>query len=260
MVTLNASARSAHHAFGDKVADLAWRSSRIRQHGAGVFAEFRRRLRNDALLRSKRIGEATPLYQSFSMISPRCLVWALVSALSIDCTGPAGRPALSRRSHSGSTSCSANTARVRCAAPRGWRRGPCCGQTRVGAELRLADLLGQLRNCRRCRRRGRSRRRASGRSHRARFGMLVAGQLRRLAGHEIVCGCGCISERPLSYSVVSRNWPLPERCALVERHQDADRGIEAGGDVDQRHADAHRPAFRVPVDAIMPVIAWMMAS
>src|SRR6266478_10114327 len=67
-------------------------------------------LRRLGLLRSSRIGEATPLYQSFSMTSPRWTVWALVSALSIDCTGPAGNPAASSRSHSGSASCWLNTA------------------------------------------------------------------------------------------------------------------------------------------------------
>ena len=62
-------------------------------------------LRRLGLLRSSRIGEATPFYQSCSMTSPRWTVWALVSAWSIDCTGPAGNPAASRRSHSGAASC-----------------------------------------------------------------------------------------------------------------------------------------------------------
>src|SRR6266481_2258616 len=42
-------------------------------------------LRRRALVRSRRIGEATPLYQSFSITSPRWTVWALVSAVSIAC-------------------------------------------------------------------------------------------------------------------------------------------------------------------------------
>src|SRR6267142_3350749 len=67
-------------------------------------------LRRLGLLRASRIGEATPLYQSFPMTSPRWTAWALVSALSIDCTGPAGNPAASSRSHSGSASCWLNTA------------------------------------------------------------------------------------------------------------------------------------------------------
>src|SRR5258707_4476226 len=62
-------------------------------------------LRRLGLLRERRIGEATPLYQSFSMTSPRWTAWALVSAWSIDCTGPAGKPAASRRSHSRPASC-----------------------------------------------------------------------------------------------------------------------------------------------------------
>src|SRR5665811_264631 len=53
---------------------------------------FGGRLRRLALLRSKRIGEATPLYQFLAITSPRWTVWALVNAVSIDCTGPAGNP------------------------------------------------------------------------------------------------------------------------------------------------------------------------
>src|SRR5882757_7606332 len=44
------------------------------------FGGVRRRL---GFVRSSRIGEATPLYQSFSMTSPRWMVWALVRAWSI---------------------------------------------------------------------------------------------------------------------------------------------------------------------------------
>ena len=74
--------------------------------------------------------------------------------------------------------------------------------------------------------------------------MLVAGEARRLAVHEIIrrmrmhdgeagfiqCGFEKLAEAGF----------LP----LRQRHQDADRSIKPGGDVDQRHADPHRPALR----------------
>jgi len=73
--------------------------------------------------------------------------------------------------------------------------------------------------------------------------MLVAGQARRLAMHEIVRGvrmhdgkAGLIQRR-LKELALARALPLRQR------HQDADCRVKPGGDVNQRHTDPHRPAL-----------------
>ena len=74
--------------------------------------------------------------------------------------------------------------------------------------------------------------------------MLVAGELRRLAMHEIVRG---VRMHDGEAGFVQRGFEkLPEAgfLPLRQRHQDPDRRIKPGRDIDQRHADAHRPALR----------------
>src|SRR6185312_3477361 len=44
----------------------------------------------------------------------------------------------------------------------------------------------------------------------------------------------------------------PGMRALLQRQQDAERGAEAGGDVDHRHADAQRIAARLAIEAHQP--------
>ncbi len=98
-------ALSDHRSCCAQISDFLRRVAELREHLIGMFAEFRRHAAQRRLGAVEAHGEATPLYQSFSMISPRYLVCSLASALSMDCTGPAGRPAASRRRHSGSLSC-----------------------------------------------------------------------------------------------------------------------------------------------------------
>ena len=74
--------------------------------------------------------------------------------------------------------------------------------------------------------------------------MLVAGELRRLAVHEIIRRMRMHDGKA---GLVQRGFEkLPEAGFLPfrQRHQNADRRVEPGGDVDQRHADPHRPALR----------------
>jgi hypothetical protein len=74
--------------------------------------------------------------------------------------------------------------------------------------------------------------------------VLVAGELRRLAMHEIVRGVGMHDGEA---GFVQRGFEeLPDAgfLPLRQRHQNADRRIKPGRDVDQRHADSHRAALR----------------
>ena len=48
--------------------------------------------------------------------------------------------------------------------------------------------------------------------------------------------------------------------ALLERHQHADRGEQAGADVDERDAGLVGPHSGLPLTLNQPVIAWMTAS
>ena len=57
---------------------------------------------------------------------------------------------------------------------------------------------------------------------------------------------------PQSYSVMSRYWPGAGRAAFMQRHQDADRGIQPGAHVDDRGAQPHRPGGGVAVHAHEP--------
>jgi len=77
--------------------------------------------------------------------------------------------------------------------------------------------------------------------------------------HEIVRVCGCMIARPVSYNVVSRNWPRPDRCRSDSAIKDA-IAHRARADVDQGNADPHRTACGEPVADIIPVMAWMIAS
>ena len=90
--------------------------------------------------------------------------------------------------------------------------------------------------------------------------MLVAGQPRRLAMHEIIRGVR-MHDRKAGF-VQRRFEKLPETRTLPlrQRHQDADRRIKPGGDVDQGTPIRIGPLSGEPVAAIMPVMAWMIAS
>ena len=57
---------------------------------------------------------------------------------------------------------------------------------------------------------------------------------------------------PQSCSVISRNWPRPERSPLIERHQNGDRRIEAGAEIDERNAKAKRSGAGIAIDAHEP--------
>ena len=183
--------RAADHAAGDQGLDLASGIAELAEHLGGVLAEFRRRAAQARLgaLEPDRRGDAlVPILFDDVAAMERCA--ALVSAWSIFCTGPAGRPAASRRSHSGSASCWLNTAAssARSASRLAMRsllrakRGsvPSSGlpislrQLAEGAVIADADedVVGP------------------GREDRVRhqIGMLVAGQRRRLAVHEIIRG------------------------------------------------------------------------
>ncbi len=117
------------------------------------------------------------------------------------------------------------------------------GKARIGAELGLADFLGELAE-------GAVIADAdedvvgAGRKDRVRneIGMLVAGEARRLAVHEVIGGMR-MHDRKAGFvqrglEKLSEAGSLPFR----QRHQDADRGVEPGGDVDQGNADPHRAA------------------
>ena len=119
------------------------------------------------------------------------------------------------------------------------------GKARIGAEFGLADFLGELAE-------GAVIADADedvvgpGREDRVghEIGMLVAGQARRLAVHEIIRG---VRMHDGEAGLVQRGFEkLAEAGALPlrQRHQDADRGVKPGGDVDQRNADPHRAALR----------------
>ena len=47
---------------------------------------------------------------------------------------------------------------------------------------------------------------------------------------------------------------------FLQRHQDADRGVEAGRDVDDRAPMRIGPVSGVPLIDISPVMAWRTAS
>src|ERR1700687_4040488 len=74
--------------------------------------------------------------------------------------------------------------------------------------------------------------------------MLVTGELRRLAVHEIIRGMRMHDGKA---GLVQRGLEkLPDAgfLPLRQRHQDADRRVKPGGDIDQWHADPHWPALR----------------
>ena len=119
------------------------------------------------------------------------------------------------------------------------------GKARIGAEFGLADLLRQLAE-------GAVIADADedivgpGREDRVghQVGMLVAGQARRLAVHEIIRR---MRMHDGEAGFVQRGFEkLPDAgfLPLRQRHQNADRGVKPGGDVDQGNADPHRPALR----------------
>ena len=184
------------------------------------------------------------------------------NAWSIFCTGPAGNPAASRRLQSGSGLMLAEHRRELLAqrvavgdavlvARKAW----------IGAEFGLADLLGELAE-------GAVIADAdedvvgAGRKDRIRHEvrMLVAGQRRRLAVHEIIRG---VRMHDGEAGLVQRGFQELAKAgslSLRQRHQDTDRRIEPGGDIHQGNADPHRAALGDPVAAIIPVMAWMMAS
>ena len=135
------------------------------------------------------------------------------------------------------------------------------GKARIGAEFGLADLLGELAE-------GAVIADADedvvglGREDRIghEVGMLVAGQRRRLAMHEIIRGVRMhdgetgLVQRGFQELAMARTLPLRQR------HQNADRGIEAGPMSTSGTPIRIGPLSGEPVAAIMPVMAWMMAS
>ena len=90
--------------------------------------------------------------------------------------------------------------------------------------------------------------------------MLVAGEARRLAVHEIIRGVRMHDGEPGFVERGLQELAEPGFLALRQRHENADDGIKSGGDVHERDAEFIGPLSFEPVAAIMPVIAWMMAS
>ena len=64
-------ALGADHALGRQSLDLGRGVTELGEHLTGVLAECGWNAALPGLLRDSRIGEATPLYQSFSTTSPR---------------------------------------------------------------------------------------------------------------------------------------------------------------------------------------------
>ncbi len=80
----------------------------------------------------------------------------------------------------------------------------------------------------------------------------VAGQLRHLAGEEVVRR---VRMHQRQAAVVERHvqeLPGPRPFTLQQRHQDADAGVEPGAQVHQRNADAGRAARLVAIDGEHP--------
>ena len=90
--------------------------------------------------------------------------------------------------------------------------------------------------------------------------MLVAGERRRLAVHEVIRG---VRMHDREAGLVQRRFDElaePRCCALRQRHQDADARIEPGDMSTSATPIRVGPLSGEPVDAIMPAIDWMMAS
>ena len=71
--------------------------------------------------------------------------------------------------------------------------------------------------------------------------MLVAGERRRLAMHEIIRGMWMHDGKAGFIQRGFQELTEPGFLPLRQRHQNADRRVKPGRDIHQRHADAHRP-------------------